>query len=65
MSNTPQEIGSLETQHHATKVLEQQLNQMKEALESVSGEKDEASKNYQSYMQQLDERHKVLLAEVC
>lgn len=63
-SNSPQEMNSLETQHHATKMLEQQLSQMKEAFENVNGEKDEVSKKYQSYVQQLDEQHHKLLAEV-
>lgn len=64
LSNQPQEINSLETQHHTTKMLEQQLSQMKEAFENISGEKDEVSKKYQSYVQQLDEQHHKLLAEV-
>ncbi|XP_001601237.1 golgin subfamily A member 2 [Nasonia vitripennis] len=64
LSNSPQEMNSLETQHHATKMLEQQLSQMKEALENVNGEKDEVSKKYQSYVQQLDEQHNKLLAEL-
>jgi Zn-dependent oligopeptidase len=51
----------LETQHHATKVLEQQLFQMRETLESISREKDEASKKYQNYVQQLDEGHTKLV----
>lgn len=57
-------MSSLEHQHHATKVLEQQLSRMKEALDSVSGEKDEVSKKYQSYVQQLDERQAKIVAEV-
>ena len=57
-------MSSLETQHYTNKVLEQQLSQMKQALESVNGEKDEVSRKYQSYVQQLDERHSKLLAEV-
>ncbi|XP_058795718.1 golgin subfamily A member 2 isoform X2 [Phymastichus coffea] len=64
LSNGPQEINALENQHHATKVLQQQLSRMKEAFESVSGEKDEVNKKYQSYLQQLDERHSKLLTDL-
>ncbi|XP_014206904.1 golgin subfamily A member 2 [Copidosoma floridanum] len=64
MANSPQEVQSLESQHYATKILEQQLSQMREALESVNGEKDEVSKKYQSYVQQLDERYNKVLAEL-
>ncbi|KAL7300871.1 hypothetical protein TKK_0006427 [Trichogramma kaykai] len=64
LTNAPHEMSSLETQHQTTKALEQQLSQMKQTLTSLSGEKDEVSKNYQNYIQQLDERNAKLVAEL-
>ncbi|KAJ8679773.1 hypothetical protein QAD02_015560 [Eretmocerus hayati] len=64
LTNSPQDLNTFETQHQTTKVLEQQLSQMKEALQNLGIEKEEASKKYQSYAQQLEERQVKLLSEL-
>jgi len=45
-------------------VLEQQLAQMRETLKLVNNEKDEASRQYQNYVRQLDAQQAKLLNEV-
>ncbi|XP_020294016.1 golgin subfamily A member 2-like [Pseudomyrmex gracilis] len=45
---------TLESQSQTVTTLEQQLVQLKETLKLVSNEKDEASKQYQNYVRQLD-----------
>ena len=64
LTNSSQEIQALENRHQTSTVLEQQLTQMKEALHSLNNEKDEVSKQYQHYVEQLDERNKKVINEV-
>jgi hypothetical protein len=45
--------------------LEQELNQMRDTLRLMNNEKDEASKQYQNYVRQLDAQQAKLLNEVC
>ncbi|KAG7196807.1 hypothetical protein KM043_016920 [Ampulex compressa] len=54
---------TLENQHHAATALEQQLAQSREALRTISEEKEDACKQYQSYIRQLDAQHAKLNAE--
>lgn len=54
----------MESQHQTVTVLEQQLAQMRETLKLVNNEKDEASRQYQNYVRQLDAQHAKLLNEV-
>lgn len=56
---------TLESQHQTVTALEQQLIQMRETLKLVSNEKEEASKQYQNYVRQLDVQQAKLLNEVC
>lgn len=46
-------------------MLEQQVAQMKEALKTASEENDEASKQYQNYVRQLETQQETLVNEVC
>ncbi|KYQ60610.1 Golgin subfamily A member 2 [Trachymyrmex zeteki] len=55
---------TLESQHQTVTVLEQQLAQMRETLKLVNNEKDEASKQYQNYVRQLDAQQAKLFNEV-
>ncbi|XP_032682867.1 golgin subfamily A member 2-like [Odontomachus brunneus] len=55
---------TLESQHQAVTVLEQQLAQMRETLKLVNNEKDEASRQYQNYVRQLDAQQAKLLNEL-
>lgn len=55
---------TLESQHQTVTVLEQQLMQMRETLKLVSNEKDEASRQYQNYVRQLDAQQAKLLNEL-
>ena len=64
MTNSSQQIQVLENQHQTTTVFEQQLIQLKEALKSVNTEKDEVNKQYQNYVQQLDERYMKVINDV-
>lgn len=54
-----------ESQHQTVTTLEQQLGQMRDTLKLVNDEKDEASKQYQNYVRQLDAQQANLLNEVC
>lgn len=54
----------MESQHQAVTVLEQQLTQMRETLKLVNNEKDEANRQYQNYVRQLDSQQAKLLNEV-
>lgn len=62
MTDTSQ---TLESQHQTATVMEQQLTQMRETLKLVNNEKDEASRQYQNYVRQLDVQQAKLLNEVC
>ncbi|XP_060826118.1 golgin subfamily A member 2-like [Bombus pascuorum] len=53
-----------EEEKHAVILLEQELTQTKEALKIVSVEKDEANKQYQNYVKQLDTQQAKLLEEI-
>lgn len=53
-----------EEEKHAVILLEQELAQTKEALKIVSVEKDEANKQYQNYVKQLDTQQAKLLEEI-
>ncbi|XP_076164834.1 golgin subfamily A member 2 isoform X1 [Ptiloglossa arizonensis] len=55
---------STEEERHAGALLEQELIQTKESLRAVSTEKDEANKQYQNYVKQLDIQQAKLLDEV-
>ncbi|XP_025154179.1 golgin subfamily A member 2 isoform X2 [Harpegnathos saltator] len=55
---------TLESQHQAVTVLEQQLTQMRETLKLVNNEKDEANRQYQNYVRQLDAQQAKLLNEL-
>lgn len=55
---------TLESQHQTVTVLEQQLAQMRETLRLVNNEKDEASRQYQNYVRQLDAQQAKLFNEV-
>lgn len=55
---------TLESQHQTVTVLEQQLAQMRETLKLVNNEKDEASRQYQNYVRQLDAQQAKLFNEV-
>ncbi|XP_011873116.1 PREDICTED: golgin subfamily A member 2 [Vollenhovia emeryi] len=55
---------TLESQHQTVTVLEQQLAQMRETLKLVNSEKDEASRQYQNYVRQLDTQQAKLFNEV-
>lgn len=61
MTDTSQ---TLESQHQTVTALEQQLMQMRETLKLVNNEKDEASRQYQNYVRQLDAQQTKLLNEV-
>ncbi|KAK2582590.1 hypothetical protein KPH14_004878 [Odynerus spinipes] len=64
LTSTSQELEKLEDQHHNVTMLEQQLAQIKEALKTVSEENDEASKQYQNYVRQLETQQETLLHEL-
>ncbi|XP_071869539.1 golgin subfamily A member 2 [Bombus fervidus] len=53
-----------EEEKHAVILLEQELTQTKEALKIVNVEKDEANKQYQNYVKQLDTQQAKLLEEI-
>ena len=53
-----------EEEKHAINLLEQELAQIKESLRIVSTEKDEANKQYQNYVKQLDAQQAKLSEEV-
>ncbi|XP_014468338.1 PREDICTED: golgin subfamily A member 2-like [Dinoponera quadriceps] len=55
---------TLESQHQAVTVLEQQLTQMRETLKLVNNEKDETNRQYQNYVRQLDTQQAKLLNEL-
>ncbi|XP_076638697.1 golgin subfamily A member 2 [Colletes latitarsis] len=55
---------STEEEKHAGTLLEQELIQAKESLKVVSTEKDEANKQYQNYVKQLDMQQAKLLDEI-
>lgn len=64
LSNTPQEIQALDGQHQALASLEYQLAQAREDLTVVTREKEEASKQYSSYIRQLDSSYKSSVKEL-
>lgn len=64
LTTNPQEMQALESQHQAAIVLEQQLSQLREALKSVSHDKEEAAKQYENYVRQLDERYEKIIKDV-
>lgn len=64
VSNSPQPDKALQQDHQTTVMLNQELSQTKEALKLVNQEKDEAARQYQNYVQQLDEKLAQLSAEV-
>lgn len=53
-----------EEEKYAANVLEQELAHVKESLNVVSTEKDEANKQYQNYVKQLDMQQTKLLEEI-
>ncbi|CAK9807895.1 Golgin subfamily A member 2 [Anthophora plagiata] len=53
-----------EEEKHAVILLEQELEQTKESLKVVNTEKDEANKQYQNYVKQLDAQQIKLLEEI-
>ncbi|KOC70191.1 Golgin subfamily A member 2 [Habropoda laboriosa] len=53
-----------EEEKHAVILLEQELAQTKESLKVVNTEKDEANKQYQNYVKQLDAQQTKLLDEI-
>nr|XP_031831439.1 golgin subfamily A member 2-like isoform X1 [Nomia melanderi] len=53
-----------EEEKHAVTVLEQELAQTKESLKVVNTEKDEANKQYQNYVKQLDMQQAKLVDEI-
>ncbi|XP_076299487.1 golgin subfamily A member 2 isoform X2 [Lasioglossum baleicum] len=53
-----------EEEKYAANVLEQELAHVKESLNVVSTEKDEANKQYQNYVKQLDMQQSKLLEEI-
>ncbi|CAK9814144.1 Golgin subfamily A member 2 [Anthophora quadrimaculata] len=53
-----------EEEKHAVILLEQELAQTKESLKVVNTEKDEANKQYQNYVKQLDVQQIKLLEEI-
>ncbi|KAF3424943.1 hypothetical protein E2986_09406 [Frieseomelitta varia] len=53
-----------EEEKHAVNLLEQELAQTKESLRIVSTEKDEANKQYQNYVKQLDAQQAKLSEEI-
>lgn len=55
---------TLESQHQTVMVMEQHLAQMRETLKLVSNEKDEANRQYQNYVRQLDMQQAKLLTEL-
>ncbi|XP_033227569.1 golgin subfamily A member 2 isoform X2 [Belonocnema kinseyi] len=64
LTNSSQHIQTLENRHLTSTVHEQQLAQLKEALNSLNNEKDEASKQYRRYVEQLDEQNKKVIHEL-
>ncbi|XP_043275509.1 golgin subfamily A member 2 isoform X2 [Venturia canescens] len=64
LSNTSQDVQALDGQRQALAILEQQLAQSREDLATVTREKDEASKQYESYIRQLDSSYKNSLKEL-
>ncbi|XP_035743537.1 golgin subfamily A member 2-like [Vespa mandarinia] len=64
LTSTSQDLEMLENQHHNVTMLEQQVAQMKEALKTVSEENDEASKQYQNYVRQLETQQERLVNEL-
>lgn len=54
---SPTEMLTLEGHHQAQNVLEQQLQQLRDTLQSVNNEKEEASKHYENYVKQLEARY--------
>ncbi|XP_043674043.1 golgin subfamily A member 2-like [Vespula pensylvanica] len=64
LTSTSQSLEVFENQHHNVTILEQQVTQMKEALKTVSEENDEASKQYQNYVRQLETQQETLVNEL-
>ncbi|KAF7392642.1 hypothetical protein HZH66_008475 [Vespula vulgaris] len=64
LTSTSQSLEVFENQHHNVTILEQQVAQMKEALKTVSEENDEASKQYQNYVRQLETQQETLVNEL-
>lgn len=64
LTNSSQHIQALENRHLTSTVHEQQLTQLKEALNSLNNEKAEVSKQYRRYVEQLDERNQKVINEV-
>lgn len=64
LTSTSQDLEVLENQHHNVTMLEQQVAQMKETIKTVSEENDEASKQYQNYVRQLETQQETLVNEL-
>lgn len=65
LTSTSQDLEAIENQQQNVTMLEQQVAQMKEALKTASEENDEASKQYQNYVRQLETQQETLVNEVC
>ncbi|XP_015171706.1 PREDICTED: golgin subfamily A member 2 [Polistes dominula] len=64
LTNTSQDLEVLDNQHHNVTMLEQQVAQMRETIKTVSEENDEASKQYQNYVRQLETQQETLVNEL-
>lgn len=64
LTSTSQDLEVLENQHHNVTMLEQQVAQMRETIKTVSEENDEASKQYQNYVRQLETQQETLVNEL-
>lgn len=63
MTNSSQDT-SFSNQQNSNAGYEQQITQLEETIKSLSEEKEEANKQYQCYVQQLDEKHTKVASEV-
>lgn len=64
LTSTSQDLEVLENQYHNVTMLEQQVAQMRETIKTVSEENDEASKQYQNYVRQLETQQETLVNEL-
>ncbi|XP_012279580.1 golgin subfamily A member 2 isoform X2 [Orussus abietinus] len=64
LTTSPQAAQALDEQTNAVVTLEQEVTDLKEALSSACQEKEEISKQYQSYVRQIEAEHSRILAAI-
>ncbi|KAK0090113.1 hypothetical protein PV325_002945 [Microctonus aethiopoides] len=64
LTNAPQQLQEIEHQHEAHASLKEQLLQLHESLKTITNEKEEMCKHYESYVKQLNAKYEGTVQEL-